>query len=84
MVFEYIFENKAPEPVDSWKPHVLDAFEHGNICIQPPITVTDLPFPQSEDCLTLNIYVPGAYFQDFKRPNLKLCLNFIFKRFIDF
>ncbi|XP_031624710.1 esterase B1-like isoform X2 [Contarinia nasturtii] len=26
---------KAPEPIESWKPAVLDAFEHGNACFQP-------------------------------------------------
>lgn len=50
---------KAPEPIDSWAPSVLDAFEHGNICYQNERFVAQ-PWPQSEDCLTLNVYVPGS------------------------
>ncbi|XP_055310975.1 juvenile hormone esterase-like [Sitodiplosis mosellana] len=48
---------KVPEPVESWN-HVLDAFEHGKICVQPGKLVPQ-PFAQSEDCLTLNIFVPA-------------------------
>lgn len=70
LVFQTIFKcffllQKAPVPIDPWKPKVLDAFEHGPICIQPVVTIMDLPFPQSEDCLTLNVYVPGMLFEYF-------------------
>lgn len=62
---------KAPEPVESWKPAVLDAFEHGKVCIQPGMYLPR-SLSQSEDCLTLNIYVPGrksikqSFFSRFK------------------
>ncbi|XP_055303123.1 carboxylic ester hydrolase-like [Sitodiplosis mosellana] len=48
---------KAPEPIESWT-NVLNAFEHRRICVQPG-NLLPSPFPQSEDCLTLNIYVPA-------------------------
>lgn len=48
---------KAPEPVEPWN-HLWNAYEHGRICIQPGNPVQQ-PFPHNEDCLTLNIYVPG-------------------------
>lgn len=49
---------KVPEPIESWAPNVLDAFEHGHICFQDERFVVQ-PWPQSEDCLTLNVYIPG-------------------------
>lgn len=49
---------QAPEPIESWSPNILDAFEHGYICHQTDRFVTPL-WPKSEDCLTLNIYAPG-------------------------
>lgn len=54
-----MFIAKAPEPKEPWSPAVIDAFEHGPICLQPsegPLATSHL---QSEDCLLLNIYVPG-------------------------
>lgn len=52
---------KAPEPVEAWQPTIRDALEHSPVCMQPE-TMFEIPFPQSENCLTLNIYVPGAFF----------------------
>lgn len=52
---------QAPEAVDPWAPEVLDAFHYGSKCIQPQEYSTD-PYPQDEDCLYLNIYVPGKVF----------------------
>lgn len=49
---------QAPEPVDSWKPNVLDALNYSHICIQPTDFWQDLS-PQHEDCLYLNVFVPG-------------------------
>lgn len=49
---------QAPEPIGIWAPHVYVASEHGFMCIQPGIYYED-QFPQDEDCLYLNIYVPG-------------------------
>ena len=49
---------KPPQPVEPWS-NLLDAFEHGNICVQPKKLFPN-ELPQSEDCLTLNIYVPGT------------------------
>lgn len=54
---QFFYYLKAPEPVESWN-NVLDAFEHGKICVQPGKLVPQ-PFEQSEDCLTLNIFTPG-------------------------
>ncbi|XP_031637231.1 esterase B1-like [Contarinia nasturtii] len=50
---------KAPKPVESWKPNVLDAFDFGDMCTQPLLLLPS-SFPQSEICLTLNIYVPDS------------------------
>lgn len=50
---------KAPEPVEPWSPKVIDAFEHGSICLQQPAVALDISNMQSEDCLFLNIYVPA-------------------------
>lgn len=50
---------QAPEPVESWEPYIWDAYQYGSSCVQPlkPF-LTDL-YPQHEDCLYLNVYVPG-------------------------
>lgn len=44
--------------MDSWFPRVIDATEYGPICM------LSLPFftldrPMKEDCLTVNVFVPG-------------------------
>lgn len=49
---------QAPEPVDPWHPKVLNAVEYGSNCIQPNEFDHD-PHAQSEDCLYLNVFVPG-------------------------
>lgn len=49
---------KAPEPIDeSWAPIILDATEFGPVCIQ---TIEENTYTESEDCLLLNVYVPGT------------------------
>lgn len=50
---------KVSLPIEPWTPRVLDAFEHGPICIQLFIPLFGNSQAQSEDCLFLNIYVPG-------------------------
>jgi len=49
---------KAPEPVEPWAPAIKDATEHGYTCVRPTQFFIDKE-PQSEDCLFLNVYVPG-------------------------
>ncbi|VDI72706.1 Hypothetical predicted protein [Mytilus galloprovincialis] len=50
---------KKPEPVDKWT-DVLDATEYGAGCPQT-VYIPDLaPRKISEDCLFLNVYVPGS------------------------
>lgn len=51
---------KAPEPAET-RLDVHEAFDHGNVCVQPSTMVYDTT-KQSEDCLFLNIYVPGMNF----------------------
>lgn len=51
-------KNKAPEPVEPWKPKVLDALRHANTCIRSDTFSIDKG-PLGEDCLALNIFVPG-------------------------
>lgn len=60
----YLFQ-KAPEPIEPWRPDILDALNYGNTCIRPNrIFLLSDDLPQSEDCLFLNIFVPGiAYFE---------------------
>lgn len=57
--------NQAPEPVEPWTPKILDAFEFGNTCIRPN-TISNDDYPQSEDCLNLNVYVPASARSDKK------------------
>jgi para-nitrobenzyl esterase len=63
---------KPPRPAASWD-GILDATEFGPICPQVPGTMEALggrevrdPDPQSEDCLTLNVFTPAA--DDAMRP----------------
>ncbi|MEX0874508.1 MAG: carboxylesterase/lipase family protein [Actinomycetota bacterium] len=63
---------KLPKPHPSWD-GVRDATEFGPICHQVAGTMEQLggdrqaePDPQSEDCLTLNVFTPGV--DDSKRP----------------
>lgn len=51
-------EIQAPKPIEPWKPSILDAFKFGNKCIQLGLISFDSYF-ESEDCLFLNIYIPG-------------------------
>lgn len=53
---------QAPEPIEPWTPRVHDAFEYGSTCIHPNelFNIAD-NYPQSEDCLFLNIFVPGLF-----------------------
>lgn len=50
---------KATEPVENWFPQVLDATEFVPTCMMP----VGLSYPQvekmDENCLNMNIYVPG-------------------------
>ena len=48
---------EEPVPFGSWE-GTLDATTFGPSCIQPPSMPSN--FTQSEDCLYLNIYVPGG------------------------
>lgn len=48
---------KPPQPVESWN-NILDAIEHGSTCVQPRKLIPN-PLPQNENCLFLNVYVPG-------------------------
>ena len=54
---------KPPQPLPRW-PGVRDAAQFGPACVQPvsptPNIYSGAPLPQSEDCLTLNIWAPAA------------------------
>lgn len=52
---------KAPQPKKPWTPNILDAFEFGMRCFQSDKFLPSIA-PKSEDCLFLNIYVPGRWF----------------------
>lgn len=54
-----LISQKAPEPAGSWAPTELEAYQHGNTCVRPNQFAPDA-LVQSEDCLFLNIYVPGT------------------------
>jgi para-nitrobenzyl esterase len=57
---------KPPQPPDSWT-DTLVADKIGFTCPQPEdILETASKYPQSEDCLTLNVWTPGA--DDARRP----------------
>lgn len=47
---------QAPEPIESWAPKTIDAFQYGNACMQ--ISSPKTKYGKSEDCLFLNIFVP--------------------------
>ena len=56
---------KAPEPPQEWKPNVLQAKEHGNVCWQGKYKVQmikyfDPNFSFNEDCLYLDVYSPNV------------------------
>lgn len=48
---------KAPQPIVRWN-GTLDAFKYQNSCYQQSWGLGNPP-GQSEDCLYLNIFVPG-------------------------
>lgn len=61
---------KKPYPVSAWKPQVLTAVKHKQACLQliipfwptgkkSNLTIALEKIPQGEDCLYLNIFVPG-------------------------
>ncbi|HTY94825.1 MAG TPA: carboxylesterase family protein [Steroidobacteraceae bacterium] len=54
---------RAPVPAAAWD-GVRDASKFGPACLQPAAQPKDLYFdgvlPQSEDCLTLNVWTPGT------------------------
>ena len=49
---------KPPQPAEPWS-DTLEATEFGPISIQAVDGDEDPQFPQSEDCLTLNVWTPG-------------------------
>jgi len=56
---------KAPKPPKKWKPDVLQAKKHGNVCWQPKhrvkvIKFFDPNFSYGEDCLYLDVYSPNV------------------------
>lgn len=53
---------QPPVPVEPWAPETIDAFEHTPTCIRPDIQPFSDDAPQSEDCLSLNVFVPGIDF----------------------
>lgn len=55
--------SQAPEPVEPWAPKVIDAFNVSFTCNRI-VAVWDTPGEDSEDCLLLNIYVPGKFYYE--------------------
>ena len=56
---------RAPKPPEEWKPNVLQAKNHGNICIQNRYFDVVYKayvdnFTYSEDCLYLDVYSPNV------------------------
>lgn len=47
-------------PVEPWAPNILDALEHGDTCVRPNQFGPD-KLTQDENCLFLNVYVPGKH-----------------------
>lgn len=66
--FVFFWITQAPVPIDPWT-DTIDAFEHISGCMR----TNNPPFKdrlqndddQSEDCLALNIYVPGSIMTHF-------------------
>lgn len=50
---------RAPEPAEPWRPRTIDAFKYGKACSQLPYSVFHVEY--SEDCLFVNVFVPGKY-----------------------
>lgn len=67
---------KAPVPVDPWRPKTIDAFEYSKACSQMRYLISDTE--SSEDCLYLNVFVPGDKFIKFfdELKLLKIPTNF--------
>lgn len=75
-----ILPHQAPVPIASWKPQILDAFGYGNSCIQQSNAIGNSG-PESEDCLYLNVFVPGIsyrIFEYFPFCTLQMKCNHIF------
>ena len=56
---------KPPKPPQEWKPNVLPAKKHGNLCMQSRsfdywYTMYTKKFTYSEDCLYLDVYTPNV------------------------
>lgn len=55
--------------IGEWAPKIIDGFEYGSTCMRPNKFFTFIDnYPQSEDCLFLNIFVPGACFHYLSFP----------------
>ena len=50
---------EAPVPAEPWGDNVLEAFKEGAVCPQLPNKATIEANGMSEDCLFLNVFVPG-------------------------
>lgn len=61
---------QAPEPIDPWHPNVVNAYNYRNTCMQPYYP-DEIVTGTSEDCLYLNIYVPGGF------TSIRSCFNSI-------
>jgi carboxylesterase type B len=54
---------EAPQEVDAWRPHALDASDYGPDCYQvvdPLLNPLADPSRMSEDCLYLNVFAPAG------------------------
>lgn len=45
---------RPPQPIDGWKPRILSAYNYGPSCY-----AYENPIEQSEDCLSVNVFVPN-------------------------
>lgn len=50
---------KAPEPVENWSPQMIDATQFGAACMMPSGVFYKQIERMDENCLNMNIYVPG-------------------------